>query len=67
MRVALFCRGCGTKSVDDNAVRLPNGRVRFCLEHRHGERCPHVRKAKEEGIVDGDWLEMQIVDTGAMH
>jgi len=54
IRVIMGCRGCGAESVDKAPAMEPDGRVKFSIEIAHGDLCPHMRRVKQESVIDLD-------------
>ncbi len=61
IQVILQCRGCGEEAIDRNPVTMPDGQIHFSGDFKHKPLCPHMRTAKDEGVLDLDWLTIRFV------
>ena len=51
----MVCRGCGA-----SGVMTVTGRE-FTCEITHGDLCPFLRRAKQDGVADMDWMTVETV------
>lgn len=61
IQVVLQCRGCTEEAIDRHPVTMPDGTIKFGIDFKHKPACPHMRTARDEGLLDLDGLTIRFV------